>query len=186
MVSRSKYDGAIFTPAPLAKDDPSSIPEDHGSGIFTPEPGKMDSQAWVSAITTEVNAWKVKSSRNTASKSAIRTADALLMQCRAVQAAADNNGKAQSNGLTVKLTSAALIELGYLLCQFRVQAAGFEKFAAIGLKQHPHSWRTGDAPTQQARDLRAANKGARVIATACNVSKSVAERWCKTIDEENS
>ena len=169
MSSRSKYDGTVFSyenaghifPQSVRRTDPLSITKYIRQQCET--------------IASTVEAIDLKGAPQD-------VMNELLAKCDEIDLHHKHHDCKSTNGLTLKLTPGALIELGYLWCQFLIIQKGFERLAGIG-KKVSYAKR-GSKPTKEARGLIEAGKGERTVAKLCFVERAVARRWIKLIRGE--
>lgn len=129
-------------------------------------------------ILSEVESWLSSEAAENASDATMATAKDLALACRVAIRAADSNAVAENSGLYQKLTPAALIELGYQWCQFRIQAIGIERFAGIGKRQHPRKWKSGKPITAEAIKLiDGGMTNYRKLAKRLDAGEGTARRW---------
>lgn len=179
MAGRKEHDGSIFRRPTTTKDDPAATFEHLRNA--PPSPRRDDAAAWADVILTELAEWESSWRRREATEAIVATAEDLRRECRRVKRDAASGGVRHPNGLTTKVTAASLIELGYLWCQFRVMAFGFERLASFGkdTERNLSKGKRSKPITDEARRLLDDGAPIRRIAKLTGETKATVERWRK-------
>lgn len=179
MAGRKEHDGAIFRRPTTTKDDPAATFEQLRNA--PPAPRRDDAAAWADGILAELAEWESSWRRREATEAIVATAEDLRRECRRVKRDAASGGVRHPNGLRTKVAAASLIELGYLWCQFRVVAFGFERVASFGkdTERNLSKGKRSKPMTDEARNLLDNGYSIRRIVELTGEKKSTVETWRK-------